>query len=211
MLSVHTLDYILIFSPLFLGMPQSKGSLLVIGGASTIGKAIILLFASKGIPVAFTSRKDATDVAKTLQDEAEKLSKSSTSVVAVIADPTKQEDMKYAVEEAVKVGNGRLLYAINVAGLIQSGGNLKPLWDLDMKDISDMINVNITAIVIANREQMKQMSKQTIDVEKDGETPFAIINVASVYGQRGMAFNSMVSGKSNTDEGIYWLLFLSFY
>lgn len=112
-------------------MAHIRGSLLVVGGSSNIGREIIVLFASKGIPVAFTSRKDATDLAKTLQDRAEKLGGSSASIVAVLGDPTKEDDMKHAVEETVKVGQGRLLYAINVAGMIQPK-SLKPLWDIEM-------------------------------------------------------------------------------
>lgn len=55
------------------------------------------------------------------------------------------------------------------------------------------------------------MSKQSIEREKDGETPFAIINVASTYAHRGMAFNAMYTSTKHAVLGLTKSLGLEAY
>lgn len=178
-------------------MSSPGGSLLVIGGTSTIGQAVIALFASYGVPVVFTSRKPAsgmTDLATRLSARAEDLARhdrrsSVGRIEAFEADPVSPPSLEAAVGRATEVGAGQLRYAINIAGIVQSSAGFKPIWELPMDEVRRMTEINFHAVVNACQIELAQMIKQgtkqsnTSDRELDSEeVPFSIINVASVYG-----------------------------
>lgn len=98
-------------------------------------------------------------------------------------DVTNIESVTKVINDIAKdFGNIDLLW--NNAGY---QGQIKPTLEYDPADFGRVMDINVTGMFIVLQTVAKQMSKQKVTGDKNGESshPFAIVNTASVAALRG--------------------------
>ncbi len=140
---------------------------LVTGAGSGIGKAIALELAVHGASVV------VNDIhLETAQKVVDQIVSSAGSAVAFAGSVGKPEDVKAAVDFAVKT-YGALQLAVNNAGI---GGPLGPLADIDIQGYKDLMDVNLHSVFYGMHYEIPEM------IKAGGG---AIVNISSILGLVG--------------------------
>lgn len=142
---------------------------LVTGGASGIGEACVMAFASSGAKVAVVDLDDS--LGKKVVEAVTKLGSEAVFLKVDVTDPAAVEQM---VADTVSAF-GRLDIAVNNAGI---GGESNATGDYTVEGWEKVIAVNLSAVFYCMRHQIPQMVKQGGG---------AIVNMASILGSVGFA------------------------
>jgi NAD(P)-dependent dehydrogenase (short-subunit alcohol dehydrogenase family) len=141
---------------------------LITGGTSGIGKAIVLEFLRCGAVTFFCSRD--LEKGRAMQNELSK--EFNENVQYIKCDISKEDEVANMIQEIQKHSN-RLDFAINNAGI---SGNLSLTHEASLMDWSQVLNVNVLGTFLSMKYELKQML-----VQKEG----TIVNVSSALGIRG--------------------------
>jgi NAD(P)-dependent dehydrogenase (short-subunit alcohol dehydrogenase family) len=148
-----------------------EGRVAVITGASKgIGRVMSCLFAREGASVVCAARS-ATLVEETVAG----ILKDGGRAVAVVADVSREDDVRRVVEAGVRAF-GRIDTLVNNAG---DGGPTKPVQEYTMEDWFYTINSCLTTSYLCIRFVVPEMIKAGRG---------AIVNISSTAGRRGLAY-----------------------
>lgn len=142
---------------------------LVTGAGSGIGKAVALELAVYGANVLVNDLH-----AETAAKVVEQIVSSGGNAVAYAGNVGKPEDVKAAVDLAVKTFGG-LHLAVNNAGI---GGPLGPITEVDIQGYKDLMDINLHSIFYGMHYQIPEMLKAGGG---------AIVNISSILGLVGDA------------------------
>ncbi len=146
-------------------MSEIKGKTAVItGAASGIGKATSLAMAQEG-----ASSLVLLDInAQGLKETSEEIQKLGTNVKTIVVDVTDFDQVKKAVDEAIKF-TGAIDFLLNIAGV----ASMAPIEELDISDWKRIINVDLWGPINTVNAIYPHMVQK-----KSGH----IVNVASISG-----------------------------
>jgi 3-oxoacyl-[acyl-carrier protein] reductase len=123
---------------------------LVVGGASGLGRSGVLNLIREGASVAIADRQ-----AEEAEKLASELKKSGAKAVGIKVDVTKTDDITAMMEEVLDAfGEVNILF--HTAGW----GNFQPFWDIDEKQWSRTIGVNLSGTFFVAQAVAKQMIAQ---------------------------------------------------
>jgi NAD(P)-dependent dehydrogenase (short-subunit alcohol dehydrogenase family) len=151
---------------------------LITGALTGIGLATARLFASAGASVVISGRHD--DAGKALAAELQAKGAEAEFIRA---------DIRYDHELRALVGGtverfGRLDIAVNNAG---TDGHLGPITGLDAETYAASFDTNVLGTLLSLKHELRVMQQQGSG---------SIVNVSSIYGQKGFANGSLyVAGK----------------
>ncbi|KAF7325395.1 Diacetyl reductase [Mycena venus] len=148
---------------------------IVTGAAQGIGRAIALRLAADGLDVAVADLPGQTDSLNAVVEEIEQLGRKA---IAVIADVSKEEDVKAMVEATVSA-LGRLDVMVANAGVVNGAGGVVSVMDAKVEDWQKGWDVNIRGTLLCYQYAARQMVKQGAGGR--------IIGASSICGQRGYA------------------------
>lgn len=157
---------------------------LVTGGSMGIGRATALQFAARGARIVIAAR--GVEAGKALQDE---IIQAGGDALYVQADMAKATDIEALISETVQY-YGRLDHAVNNAA---TEVVLAPIDELSDSIVEDTLNVNLKAVWLCMKLQIKQMLQQ------GGGT---IVNVSSVNGLSGTPTGSVYSASKHGVIGL---------
>lgn len=157
---------------------------LVTGGASGIGRATALAFATEGGALAIADLN-----ANGAQDTVDLIRSQGGQAQAFPADLTRSDDVR-SMMHAVLETFGRLDCAVNNAGIGGRGG----AWDSSAEDIWDrVIAVNLKGVWLSMQAELAQMSVQGAGV---------IVNNASIWGLVGNGKNAAYTASKHGVVGL---------
>lgn len=149
-------------------MNLSNKKILVTGGSSGIGKALIELLAGEGvadIAVVGRSRVKLDDLEKSIP---------SVRLLTIQGDVSKLTDIKNTVS-VIKQRWGELDILVNSAGVVSAG----LLSEIPDEDITDQVNINLAGLIL--------MTKYALPLLKESEEG-AVINFSSGLGYIAMPY-----------------------
>lgn len=150
---------------------------IITGAASGIGRACAALFAEQGSNLTIVDLDEAG--LSTLADELG----GAERVLPLRLDVTDERDMARMAEETVE-RFGRIDHLIASAGILRLGGELKTVADMPVEEWRKVIDVNLNGTFLSNRAVLPVMLAQ-----REGD----IVNISSVSGRQGRAFDSAYS------------------
>ncbi|KAK2616019.1 hypothetical protein N8I77_002738 [Diaporthe amygdali] len=180
-----------------LGVP---GYALVTGGASGIGRAIVLLLAREacaGIAVADINTDALESVRKELVVIA---TDKGFKCITVNVDVRDESSVTNLIKTTVETF-GRIDYAVNCAGI----GLKKPLADTELKDWDRMMGINMTGVFICMKAEINQMMTQEPTVAYGAYAPMqrgAIVNIASLSAIVGLRHSGAYTSAKHGVAGI---------
>lgn len=126
-------------------------TIFITGGNSGIGKATAIEFAKAGANVVITGRRE-----KEGMEAVEEIKKYNSTILFVKTDVCIEKDIENAVKIAVE-RFGKIDYAFNNAGV-----NLEPnpIHELDLNNWNQVINTNLTGVVLCMKYELREMLKQ---------------------------------------------------
>lgn len=158
----------------------------VTGGASGIGRAVALLFASEGARIAIG---DCSEEAEAVVREIEQ---QGGEAIYVKTDVARENDVKHLMDETV-TRFGKIDILVANAGIDQ----ISPAHETSLADWQRMIDINLTGVFLSNKYAISHMlSRQS----------GAIVNISSILGQVGQpditAYAAAKGGVSNLTRSI---------
>ncbi len=144
-------------------------SIIVTGGGTGLGRAMVLALARAGADVALAARR-----AEPLEKTAEEVRKLGRRVLALPTDVTKSSQIAKMVQQTLDEF-GKIDVLINNAGLSGTHGP-KPIWEISDEEWQAGVELNLSSAFYCSRAVAKHM------VER-GQGK--IINIGSGYGMRG--------------------------
>ena len=157
---------------------------LVTGALTGIGLATSQLFAAEGARVVISGRRD--DAGKALAGE---LQATGAEVEFIHADVRYDEDLKALVDGTVE-RFGRLDIAVNNAG---TDGQLGPITGLTPEIYAASFDANVLGTLLSLKHELRVMEQQ-----KSG----SIVNISSIYGQKGFPNGSLYVASKHAIVGI---------
>ncbi len=153
-------------------------TVIITGSARGLGLEMAKVFRSKNYNVVISDIvKENIDSAK----EQLKSIKSEGNILTILCNVTSEDDLLYLLNESVKKFTNIDIW-INNAGINQPN---KPIWELDIKTISTIVDVDLKGTIIASKLVMNQMIKQGFgaiyNVEGHGSNDNVILGL-SIYG-----------------------------
>ena len=124
---------------------------IVTGASSGIGKAAAMLFAAHGASVVLVARRQAS-----LSLVVEEIEDRGGRALAIVGDVT-QERTHHEAVAAARTTFGGLHVAFNNAGLV---GTMAPLAEIEPRQWSEVLAVNLTAAFLGARSQIPAMVDQ---------------------------------------------------
>ena len=159
-------------------MNRLKGKIAVItGGNSGVGAATAKLFAAEGATVVITARREAA-----LKEVADEITAAGGEVYAVSTDISKPEDPEMLMQKVMDK-YGKIDILVNNASILEQG--LKPIDKFLDEDMDRIIETNEKGTMRCMRAASKRMT-----------TGGAIVNVASVAGEKGCGGAAYVASKA---------------
>ncbi|RNF39871.1 SDR family oxidoreductase [Planococcus salinus] len=159
-----------------LSLKKMKDQVIVITGASSgIGLVTARMAASKGAKVVVAARNE--EALKQLVDE---LRSKGHDAVWVTADVGRQEDVNRIAEAAIREF-GTFDTWVNNAGLSIFGEAM----EVGIEDMKRAFDTNFWSVVYGSRAAVKHFKERGV--------PGALINVGTVYGDRGVVLQSTYS------------------
>lgn len=150
-------------------MKQLEGKVAIVTGSNRgIGRGIAIAFAKEGCKIVVNSHKDSKDA----HDVVEEIKKLGSDALFIIADVSRENDVKNLIEKTVKKF-GKLDILVNNAGILVSG----TVTTLTEKDWNRQMDVNLKGVFLCTKYGVQQMIKQG----KGGR----IINISSIAGLVG--------------------------
>ncbi len=152
-------------------------TIVITGSARGFGYEMLKLFREKNYTVAVVdvndeSVKEATTKLKEI--------KSNGKILSFVCDVTKESDVSFVIKSIKK--NYDIDIWINNAGVNQPN---ETIWDLDVKDINRIIDIDLKGTIICSNLIMKEMIKQghgqIYNVEGHGSNDNKILGL-SIYG-----------------------------
>lgn len=150
---------------------------IITGAASGIGLACARLFAMEGYKLVLVD-KDENGL-RSSTSECEK----KTQVMSITSDVSDEREMADMAASA-RHRFGRIDILIAAAGILRLSPQLTSLVDMDLEEWRRIIDVNLTGTFLSNRAVLPMMLSQ-----RRGD----IINISSVSGRQGKAFDSAYS------------------
>lgn len=157
---------------------------LVTGAGSGIGAATAKLLARKGSTVALIGRRR-----EPLERVAEEIGAAGGHALALSTDAGSPKDMAVAVDHIVRE-LGPLRFAVNDAGIASTSADLPDL-SIDVWD--DTIRINLSSVFYSMKAELP-----AIDAAGGG----AVVNVSSVFADRGLPNRSAYSASKHGIRGI---------
>ena len=152
-------------------MLQLTGRVALVTGASKgIGRVTARMFASEGAGVACVARS-----ADLVKETVEQIERAGGSAIAIVADVSKEQDVRAAIAAAV-TRFGHLDCLVNNAG---DGGPTAPVQEYSTDDWFYTINSCLTSSYLCARFAVPEMIKA-----RRG----AIVNIASMAGRHGLPY-----------------------
>lgn len=152
---------------------------IITGGNSGVGAATAIRFAKEGAKVVITARREGP-----LKEVADTIQANGGTVLPIVSDIAKPEDVKHLVEKTLEVF-GKIDILVNNAGVLEAG--LKPIDRCTDEDLEKIINTNQKGTIYCIREVSKEMAKSGVG---------SIVNVASIAGLMGCGGAAYVSSKA---------------
>ncbi|AFV90780.1 Clavaldehyde dehydrogenase [Acidipropionibacterium acidipropionici ATCC 4875] len=148
-----------------------KGSVALVTGASSgIGRATARRLAASGASVAIVARR-----ADRLEELADELRTSGTTVLTVTADLVDRAAARATVEQAV-AELGRLDAVVNAAGLMLNG----PTGELTLDDWDRMVDINLRGLLNVTKPALPHL----LAAAEDGPRQVSdLVNISSVAGR----------------------------
>lgn len=148
---------------------------LVTGGASGIGQATALLYASNGAKVIVSDLHDIDTVSK--------IKEKGGDATFIMSDVSKAMDCERLIKQTIET-YGRIDIAFNNAGIL---GETNELVDTSLEGFSRVIAVNLNSVFFCMKYEIEAMLKQGSGV---------IVNTASILGTIGFAsYSGYVAAK----------------
>lgn len=184
---------------------------IITGASSGIGRTAATLFAAHGASVVLVARrKGPLDLA------VEEIENFGGRALAIVGDVTEEHTHKEAVA-AARAQFGGLHIAFNNAGLV---GAMKPLAEIEPREWSEVLAVNLTAAFLGAREQISAMLEQGAgalvftgsfvgnSAGLPGMSPYAaakaglmglVRGITADYAAAGIRANALLPGGTATD------------
>lgn len=150
---------------------------IVTGANSGVGATIARLMAAEGAKVVMTARREAA-----LEEVAEQITQAGGEVLAVATDISKPGDPDRLVEAALDKF-GKIDILVNNAGVLEKG--LKPIDRYLDEDLDRIVETNEKGTMRCMRAATRHM-----------ESGAAIVNIASIAGERGCGGAAYVASKA---------------
>jgi len=132
-------------------MKLTGKTILITGASSGIGKYVALEAAKQQVNLVLAAR--SLDKLEAVKSEAQKL---GAEVLVVATDVTKEEDITRLFEQAVQKF-GTIDVVFSNAGL----GYIRPIYDLTMSEISQILDVNVKGMILVAKVAADYMKKQS--------------------------------------------------
>lgn len=146
-------------------MQEFKNKVMFITGAAHgFGEVIAKAGAQRGMKLALVDIDGSA-----LQNVAQSISKTGTSVITMVADVTKEAEVDEAIDQTVETF-GQIDLLINNAGIALAGR----MWELPTRDWEWILHINVMAQVYTMKKVIPLMMAQ--------KTHGTILNVASIAG-----------------------------
>jgi NAD(P)-dependent dehydrogenase (short-subunit alcohol dehydrogenase family) len=165
---------------------------LIIGGTGGLGRATAELLASKDCTVIVAGRNagKGAEVVSAITSAG-----GNASFMPVdLADRQSIRDLHAKVQQQFS----RLDIAVNAAGIL---GPLARIHEVDEKQMDDIFAVNITGFYLSMQEQVKLMLATQHNIPEQPAKQH-IVNLASIYGIRGIAYGSAYSASKHAVVGM---------
>ena len=147
--------------------------LLVTGGSRGIGRAVAVLAAARGWPVAVNYAGNADAAAATV----DAIAKAGGRAIAVRGDVASEADV-IAMFDATQAAFGAVGGLVNNAGIVAPAGRLA---DMDLARMRRVFDVNVVGAYLCAREAVRRMARSR------GGAGGAIVNVSSMAAVLGGA------------------------
>ncbi|TWT13234.1 SDR family oxidoreductase [Planomicrobium sp. CPCC 101079] len=168
-----------------LKLKDLKDQVIVITGASSgIGLATARMAAEKGAKVVAAARNEDA-----LRELVEELSSKGHEAIFVVADVGKEEDVNKIAETAIEQF-GRFDTWVNDAAVTIFGH----MMDVTIEDMKRMFDTNFWGVVYGMRAAVRHYKERGV--------PGAIVNVGSLYGDRGVVLQSTYSAAKFAVHGM---------
>ena len=146
-------------------MKDFKGKVAVVtGAASGIGFALSKRFAAEGMKVVLADIEE-----RALSEAAERLEATGASILYVVTDVSKAEDVDKLAEKTVKTFGG-VHVLCNNAGVLKGGVS----WEAPLEDYAWHLGVNLWGVLHGIRRFIPIMIEQDVDAH--------IVNTSSISG-----------------------------
>ncbi|KAL7806364.1 hypothetical protein V8C44DRAFT_339012 [Trichoderma aethiopicum] len=155
------------------------GPSFISGAARGIGRATAFAFAKYGSPQLALADVDAVVLKQTSKEL--KDAYPNVDVLPIQFDAA-NADSTVKASEAASSAFGRIDHAVNNVGV---PGPLGPSTSVSTKDFKRLLDVNLTSMWIAQREQIKLMLKQDPVQQEFGKVRGTIVNLSSIWGGFG--------------------------
>ncbi|VUC27468.1 unnamed protein product [Clonostachys rosea] len=155
------------------------GSSLISGAASGIGRATATAFARHGSAMIALLDKNEALLKTTVSELREEFP--ATDFLPVPYDAGSESSTVNAVEKATSAF-GQLRHAVNNAGY---PGPLGPSTEISTNEFQKLLDVNLTGIWTAQREQIRHMLQQKPVSHEFSQDLGTIVNVSSMWGLAG--------------------------
>ncbi|KAK4064323.1 hypothetical protein Trihar35433_7840 [Trichoderma harzianum] len=155
------------------------GPSFVSGAARGIGKATAFAFAKYGSPQVAIADVDAATLKQTAKELKDQYP--NVEILPIEFDAANTDSTIKAIETAYSKF-GRIDHAVNNVG---TPGPLAPSISVSTSDFKNLIDINLTSMWVAQREQIKIMLKQEPVQQEFGKVRGTIVNMSSVWGGFG--------------------------
>ena len=158
---------------------------LIVGGSSGIGRAAAIAFAKNNAKVVIAARREHKG-----QDVIAQIYDLGGDAQFIQTDIANSDEIRSLIEETVKY-YGRLDFAFNNAGI---EGKFAPMTELSESDWEQTIGINLKAVWLCIKYEIKQMLKQG--------NGGVIINTSSWLAKGGLIGSTIYSASKGGLDGI---------